>query len=130
MSILRLNFITKLIFIHLFKYMIFLAKLIALLTTLWITMYTCCCISPLLHHYPLLILLLISGNLIIFTPSTGGVSYVVIAPTVTTFWESKFMLHHYPALGKVQLPISWLDDVLEKWCHKIIKVWYFISTNI
>ena len=31
------------------------------------------------------------------------------------------MLHHYPALGKVQLPISCLDDLSEKWCHKIIQ---------
>ena len=85
MSILRLNFITKLIFIHLSKYMIFLAKLITLLTTLWITMYTCCCISPLLYHYPLLILPLISGNLIIFTPTTSGISYVAIALTFTLF---------------------------------------------
>ena len=27
------------------------------------------------------------------------------------------IIHHYPALGKVQL--SCLDDVLEKWCYKI-----------
>ena len=24
---------------------------------------------------------------------------------------------------------SCLDDLLEKWCYKIIQVWYFISTN-
>ena len=30
-------------------------------------------------------LTLISGNLIIFTPSTSGISYVAIAPTVTMF---------------------------------------------
>ena len=54
-----------------------------------------------------------------------GIDYVVIAPTVTLFQESlsnKLMLHHYPALGKVQLPISCLDDVSEKWCPKIIQV--------
>ena len=85
MPILQLNFITKLIFIHLSKYVIFLPKIITLLTTLWTTMHTCCCISPLLHDYPLLILSLISGNLIIFTPSTSGISYAAIALTVTLF---------------------------------------------
>ena len=40
MSILRLNFITKLIYIHLSKHMIFLANLITLQTTSWITVYT------------------------------------------------------------------------------------------
>ena len=32
------------------------------------------------------------------------------------------MSHYYPAIDKVQLPISFLDDVLEKWGYKIIKV--------
>ena len=34
----------------------------------------------------------------------------------------KFMLHHYPVLGKVELPTSSLDNVVEKWCYKIIQV--------
>ena len=53
--------------------MIFLAKLITLLTTSWITMYVYFCVSPLLHHYPLLIKPLISQNLITFTPTTSGI---------------------------------------------------------
>ena len=32
------------------------------------------------------------------------------------------MLDHYPVLGKVQLPINCLDDVLEEWHYKIIQV--------
>ena len=73
MPILRLNFITKLIFIHLSKTMTFLAKLMTLLTTSWIAMYTYFCISLLLHRYPLLTEPLISQNLIIFNPATIGI---------------------------------------------------------
>ena len=59
--------------------MIFLAKLMTLLTISWITMYTYFCISLLLHHYPLLIESLISQNLLIFTPCTIGIGHVPIA---------------------------------------------------
>ena len=48
MPIFRLHVITKIIFIHLSKLIIFLAKLITLLTTSWITIYTYFCIYPLL----------------------------------------------------------------------------------
>ena len=64
------------------------------------------CISPLLHHYPLLIWPLISQNWIIFTPTTSDISYVAIVIIgysenhYSDFWW-KFMLHHYPVLGKV-----------------------------
>ena len=85
MPILRLNFITKLIVTHLFKSMMFLPKLLTLLTISWIRMYTYFHISPLLLHYPLLILPLISQNLIIFTPTTSGISYVAIAVTIRLF---------------------------------------------
>ena len=46
-------------------------------------------------------------------------SYVVLRIIIKTI---KFVLHHYPAYGKVQLPISCLDDVSEKWYYKIIQV--------
>ena len=53
--ILKLHFITKLIFINLSNPLRILAKLMTLLTTSWIIVYIYICISPLLHHYPLLI---------------------------------------------------------------------------
>ena len=40
------------------------------------------------------------------------------------------MLHHFPAHGKVHLRISCHNDVLEKWCYKIIQVWYFNLKNL
>ena len=87
MPILRLNFITKLIYIHLSKPMILLAKLITR-TTSSITMYTYFCIPPLLRYYAMLILPLIFQNLIIFTPTTSGICCVAITLTVRLFLES------------------------------------------
>ena len=79
MPVLRLIFFTKLMFIHLSKPMIFLAKLMTQLITSWITMCTYFCISLLLHHYPLLIEPPISQNLFIFTPTTISIRYAATA---------------------------------------------------
>ena len=35
------------------------------------------------------------------------------------------MLHNFPVIGKNQLPINCLDDVLKKWCYKITQVLHF-----
>ena len=132
--ILRLNFITKLIFIYLS--MIFQSKLITLL------IYD----IPVKTHNPSN--LIMDNNIYIFlhitlvasptadlTPnflesnciypyckwhmlcSNSINSYAVLRIIIQT---SDYMLHHYTGLGKVQLPRSCLDDVLENSWYKII----------
>ena len=100
--------------------MIFLAKLVTLLTTsimdnnvyifLHITLVTSLSTVDLMPNFS-------ESNYIcpyykwynICSDSTN--SYTALRIIMQTF-DKKIMLHHYPALGKVQLPISCLDDVL------------------
>ena len=57
-----------------------------------------------------IVLPLISQNLVTFTPTTSEKSYITIALTVRLFRGplSRLQIKIYPALGKIQLPISCL----------------------
>ena len=57
--------------------------------------------------------------------SNGINSYAALRIIIQTL---DYMLHHYPGFGKFQLPISCLDDVLEKWWYKI--TYYVLSKLI
>ena len=117
MPIFRLNFITKVIFIHLSKPLIFLDKPIILLTTSWqcihIIAYYPCCIIIHCWFYP------ISQNLNMFTPTTKGISYVAIALTVPMFWESSSSLSIKTHVTSLSSPCqSLIAYKLPWWCIK------------
>ena len=92
-------------------------------------MYTYFFISLLLHHYPFAGLTSNLSKANYIYPyyklyklcSDSNISSAVLRVIMQTL-DTNSCYHHYLAVGKVQLPTSCIDDLLDKCCYKIIQV--------